>query len=606
MNIMKLFTQIKKNNAAYILFLLFFIFSTSAFCQNKYLIQYILADKDTSTSQKQIELRNSFTSQAEATLYINKLPDFLLANGYPVSSLDHVSYDSLFAKVNFYLGPKYQWKNIQTDSIETDLINQLRISPAKTNLPLNQLPLLREKILNYYEETGYPFARVTMKNIRISGNFLSGDLFVDKGRSYVIDSLNINGTAKIKNKFVQNHLDIHNGSYYNLVTLKEISRNIKNLAYLQESNPWNLTMLGTGAILNLYLEPKKSSRVDVLVGFLPGNEITGKTQITADVNLDLKNALGSGENILVNWQQLQPQSPRLKLGYSQPYILNSKFGIDFSFDLLKRDSAYLQISALFGINYIVSSTGILKVFYQNENSYLLSGGVDTNQVIFSKTLPPNIDVRSGNFGLGYLYNNTDYRNNPRKGTELGITAAAGIKKINKNNDILVLKDPQNPAFDFGVLYDSIKLKSYRLRMTGQAAQYINFAGNSVVKFAGEGGIIQSPQIFQNELFRIGGYHLLRGFAEESIYASQYAVLTAEYRYLLGLNSYFFAFSDGALTKTTMNQFHYSNSFVSGGIGLEFETKVGLLNLSLALGKRNDVKFDIRNSSKIHFGYINYF
>ena len=143
-------------------------------------------------------------------------------------------------------------------------------------------------------------------------------------------------------------------------------------------------------------------------------------------------------------------------------------------------------------------------------------------------------------------------------------------------------------------------------MTGQAAQYINFAGNSVIKFAGNGGIIQSPQIFQNELFRIGGYHLLRGFAEESIYASQYAVLTAEYRYLIGLNSYFFAFSDGALTKTNINQFHYSNSFISGGIGLEFETKVGLLNLSVALGKRNDVKFDIRNSSKIHFGYINYF
>lgn len=604
---MKSLTQIKRNITVFpTFFLIIFVFSTKAYCQKKYSIHYFLHDKDTSIIQKQIELKDSFHSQEEAAIYINNLRELFLTNGYPVASLDSISYDSTFAGVNIFLGPKYQWKNIRTDSVETDLLNQLRISFSKNNFPLNRLPLLREKILNYYEENGYPFAQITMKNIVISGDSLSGDLIVDKGRSYVIDSITIHGTAKIKNRFIQNYLDIQNGSMYNVQKLKEISKNLKNLTYLNEINSWNLSMLGSGAILNLYLEPKKSSRVDVLVGFLPGNEITGKTQITADVNLNLKNALGSGENIIVNWQQLQPQSPQLKLAYSHPFIFNSKFGIDFSFDLLKRDSAYLQLSALFGLNYIVSSTSTLKMFYKTENSYLLSGGVDTNQIIFSKKLPLNIDVRSGNFGLAYQFNNTDYHRNPRKGTETGFSAAAGIKKISKNNDILQLSDPLNTSFEFGSLYDSIKLKSYQLRITAQAAQYINFAGNHVIKFAGNGGILQSPQIFQNELFRIGGYHLLRGFAEESIYANQYAVITAEYRYLMGLNSYFFAFSDGAFTKTNIHQLNYSNSFISGGIGLEFETKVGLLNLSVALGKRNDVKFDIRNSSKIHFGYINYF
>ena len=87
---------------------------------------------------------------------------------------------------------------------------------------------------------------------------------------------------------------------------------------------------------------------------------------------------------------------------------------------------------------------------------------------------------------------------------------------------------------------------------------------------------------------------------------RYAVFTAEYRYLVGINSYFFGFSDVGLTHTNFNTTSYSNNFISGGLGLEFETKFGLLNLSYALGKRNDVKFDIRNASKIHFGYINYF
>src|SRR5690606_37795354 len=240
---------------------------------------------------------------------------------------------------------------------------------------------------------------------------------------------------------------------------------------------------GSGAVLNLYLAPKKSSQVNVLVGFLPGNNITGKTQLTADVHLDLQNSLGAGENILLTWQQLQPQSPQLKLGYSHPFIFNSKFGIDLSFDLLKRDSAFLQLNAVAGIQYLVSANQWLRVFYQNEKSYLLNGGVDTLQVIASKQLPQNIDVSSASLGIGYYFTNTDYRFNPRRGNEISITAAAGIRKVTTNNDIINLKDPQNPAFDFRSLYDDVDPESYRFKITGTAARYFSLGQNSVLKGA---------------------------------------------------------------------------------------------------------------------------
>jgi hypothetical protein len=126
---MKFFNQIKKNKTAFLLSVLLFFFSTITFCQKKYLINYSLAGKDTSTTQKQVELKNSFTSQEEAAIYINNLPEFLLANGYPVASLDSVSYNAAFATVDVYFGPKYRWEKIHTDSLETDLINKLRISP---------------------------------------------------------------------------------------------------------------------------------------------------------------------------------------------------------------------------------------------------------------------------------------------------------------------------------------------------------------------------------------------------------------------------------------------------------------------------------------------
>ena len=50
----------------------------------------------------------------------------------------------------------------------------------------------------------------------------------------------------------------------------------------------------------------------------------------------------------------------------------------------------------------------------------------------------------------------------------------------------------------------------------------------------------------------------------------------------------------------------NNQFIGAGLGLVYETKLGLLNISYALGKRDDIKLNIREASKLHFGYINYF
>ena len=592
-----------------LVFSMVFFFANTVFAQDNYKVHYILSGKDTSYKIQQLDLKLAFESQTFAKIYIDKLPETLLGKGFPTASVDSVRYDSLFAQVKIYLGQKYQWLAISTDSIDQNVLDNTGWNEKQfTNreIDFKRLRFQQDKIIEYYENIGYPFAKVSLKNVEIIDNKIKARLYVDKGILYHIDSIRIYGKVKIKNLFLQHYLNIANGSVYNYQKLKQVSKLIQELPFLQEQQLWDLSMLGTGATLNLYLEPKRSSEINILVGFVPANTITGKAQITADVHLNLKNTLGAGEGILLNWQQLQPQSPRLNLGYAHPYILNSNFGIDLSFDLLKRDSSYLQLNGILGIQYIISPSKTLKVFYQNEQSFLLSGGVDTNQIIYSKMLPPNIDVGSGNFGLGYHFVNTNYRLNPRRGNELDITATAGIKRTSKNNDIVNLKDPSNPFFDFNSLYDTIKLKSYRFKIIAQGSHYFPVGKSSTLKTALSAGLIQSPQVFQNELFRIGGYKILRGFDEESIYANQYAVFTAEYRYLVGINSYFFGFSDVGFTETNYNVSQYSNSFVSGGIGLAFETKFGLLNLSYALGKRNDVKFDIRNSSKIHFGYINYF
>jgi len=571
-----------------------------------YQLQVYFVDKDSAFNAQPLKLQTGFANRALCNTYIQNLPALLSSKGYPTASVDSIVEKENFTIIHLFLGKQYQWIKLTPVGIEKAAIDESRFREKDylgKLLNIQQLLLLQERVLNYYEKNGYPFAEIFLDSIRLEDEKMEALLKSRRGPLYHIDSIRVLGTAKISKRFLQHYLAIPNGSLYNKEKLEQVSKKILELPYLQEVQPNDITMLGSGSILNLYLAPKRSSQVNFLIGFLPAASQTGKLQVTADVNLDLKNALSNGETILFTWQQLQPKSPRLNLGFQQPYIFNSSFGFDFMFNLFKKDSTFLQVNAFAGLQYLLTATQSGKIFVQWQNSFLLGSGVDTNQVIATKKLPPNIDVSSVNIGLDYDWSKTDYRLNPRSGNEIKMTAALGIKNIKKNSEILNIKDP---SFDYASLYDSVKERSYQFRAKLSASHYFPVGKQATVKAAFNGGIFVSPDIFKNELFQIGGYKLLRGFNEESIYATQYAVLTAEFRYRLALNSFLFGFVDGGWVRDKYQSVDLKNTYIGAGVGLAFETGFGLLNISYAVGKRDDINFNLKEASKIHFGYVNYF
>lgn len=569
-------------------------------------LQFKIIDKDSSFNLQVLKLKTAFANKELCSSYVNGLTYLLSSKGYPTASVDSIFENETLTLIHLFLGRQYHWVKLKPGDINKAALDESGFKEKEYTgklLNIQDLRYLQERVLNYYENNGYPFARIFLDSVRLEDNKMEALLNADKGLLYHVDSTRILGNAKISKNFLAHYLEIPNGSLYNRKKLEQVTRRMLELPYLQEMQPNDVTMLGSGSILNLYLAPKRSSQANFLIGVLPGNAETGKLQVTADVNLDLKNALTNGETILFKWQQLQPKSPRLNLGFQQPYIFNSNFGFDFLFDLFKKDSTFLQVNALAGLQYLLSAHQSGKLFVQWQNNFLLGTGVDTNLVKATKMLPPNIDVKAVNIGLEYNWNKTDYRLNPRKGNDLKITAAVGIKNIKRNTEILNLKDP---LFDYASLYDSVKARAYQLRVKVGFAHFLPVGKLATVKTAFNGGMFLSPSTFRNELFQVGGYKLLRGFNEESIYATQYAIVSAEYRYLLALNSYMFGFADGGWVKNKYQLVNLDNTFIGAGIGLAFETKFGLLNISYAAGKRNDVKLNLREASKIHFGYVNYF
>lgn len=573
---------------------------------SQYTLKIESPDRSAVFLQDTLKLQSRFATLSSCMNYVNKLPNLLSIKGYSLASVDSLFYDSSSARCVLYVGETFRYMALKTDPADQPLVESMGLAGRSgKRVDLLRFGPTREKALGIMENTGYPFASVALDSVRFAADSLFANFKVDKGPRYKIDSIRNLGNGAISGDFLQQYLGIRNGSIYRKEQLQDISSKIRELPYLEEKQPWNLSLMGTGSILNVYLDTKKSSEINVLIGLLPSNDqlLNNKLLLTGEANINLKNSLGGGETIGLNWQQIQVKSPRLNLVFQQPYLFGSPFGLNFNFDLFKKDSSFVNVNIQAGGAYAVSSRQTGSVFVQKLSSSLLT--VDTLSIKSSHRLPPEADVSSVNLGLNYEWYTTDYRYNPRKGNEFAFSASAGTKTIKKNNAIVKLTDEDDQSFNFNSLYDTFQLKSYQFRIKLKAVHYFPVTRSSTVKAGINGGWFQSPDIFRNELFQIGGYKLLRGFDEESLFASSYGVLTAEYRYLLGQNSFLSVFSDYGVTSNRAQGRTLNNNFLGAGLGMAFETKAGIFNISYAAGKRNDQKFNFRQS-KIHLGYVNYF
>lgn len=548
-----------------------------------------------------------FANRMDANTYLVRLKSELQTKGYITASIDSIYLDSADARVHIYLGEQYKWATIKTNPADEDVLTAVRFPATLTGTAMNfeALSSFEERIIDYYEERGYPFGRVYLDSIALENNTVSAVLKIDKGTTYKIDSIRVYGDAKVSNEFLQRYLDLPSGSLYNKKKLNTVEKRLSELSFLQVQRPASLTMLNTGSILNLYLQPKKTSQINALIGFLPNsNQSDGnqKLQIVIDANVLLRNALGAGETIGFTWQQLQQSSPRINLLYEHPYIFHSPITLHTSFEMYRRDSTFLNINMQLGAGYSISGNQSATVFIQRRQTIV--NGVNTILVLQTRRLPQEGDVSSVNFGLSYVINTTNYRFNPQRGNEFNFTGSAGTKTLKKNTQILELEDASDPTFKFESLYDTVKLNTYQLRLNLQAAHYFPLGKQSVFKTGLQAGTFQSGNVFRNELFLLGGYRTLRGFDEESQYVSSYGIGTLEYRYLIGMNSNFFVFLDGGWGKHPL-EIKTSHTYLGTGLGLSFETKAGVFNLAWAIGSRDDIPFNLRQS-KIHLGFASYF
>lgn len=472
---------------------------------------------------------------------------------------------------------------------------------------------LQQSVLEQAENNGYPFATVWLDSVNIlKDGSASAVLQLEKNRFFVFKTLKINGDLKLPKSFLPNYLGIKPGMPYSRARVLRVRDQLRSLLFLEPTSNPTVTFSGnpaaeTGeATVNLFLKKKQASRFDFIIGLLPQPESSGgKLLLTGSLSAAFQNALNLGERFSAELERLRPETQKVDVQASVPYILGSTFGAEARLGIFRRDSTWTDAQAELGASYLFVGANFVRFFWENKTSSLQK--VDTLSLLSTRTLPANLDYRQNGFGIETSFSRLDYRFNPRRGWSVTLKAVAGFNTLRRNSQIENLRDATDPDFSFSSLYDSVAGRAARYRTELRGEVFVPVFQRSTIKigFRG-GGIFSEKPVFANENYRLGGNKLLRGFDEESLFATRFVVSTAEWRLLIGPNSYLAAFADWAYLENLSTHARVFLRPLGLGAGLNFETRAGIFGISAAVGRRDVGQSVDFRATKFHLGYVSLF
>lgn len=562
-----------------------FSYGNGLFAQQVFKIQ-IVSDNQEFLPTDMIKTA-SFTTYEERFVWLESFRSEMLNRGHLAFSVDSIIESGNQWNIHTHVGQRFEWARLNPGNLDGATLGSVKFRDKiffEKNMNPNQVYKLFESILEYNENNGYPFATVRLDSAEIDSNRIKAKIHVEKNQLVEIDSVVVRGSSKTHPVYFQNYLNIKPGMPYSEERISNADSRLKELAFVQPFRNTEVLFARDETKVTFFLNDRKASRFDGILGLQP-NETTGEIGITGDVKLGLQNAFKRGETIMLNWRRLQNATQDIDVKFQYPYLFNTSFGADLGFSLYRRDTSFVQIRGNIGVSYLLTGTDYIKVFVEPRQSNVIS-----------KSFVPNDGLANSGitlFGLEMESTRLDYRFNPTQGYYIFLKGSAGNRTIRKNPEL-----PEQ-------LYEDIALQSTQWNGIARGRLFVPITPRNTVLAEFNGAIIQSPTMFFNELYRIGGMTTIRGFDEESIFASAYTIFTIEYRFLLEQNSNVFAFFDGAWYESDSRQGYIRDTPFGFGLGVSFETGAGIFSLTYALGRQMGNPVLLR-AGKIHFGFTSFF
>ena len=550
----------------------------------------------------------------------NRAPDsvlfdlvvFLRNRAYWAASADTlyaVSAGRYMAQV--HLGPNYAWRSLRVSSVDRPNARGSVFSEKKyRNRPLSpaELEIAKTSILERLENNGYPFAAVWIDSIGLGEEGgVAGVIRIERGPYVQFGPLKVHGDARLPRGYLPAYLSIRQGQPYSRLQVMGLRERLRTLLFVESEGDPVVSFQGGEAIVNLFLKKKRSGRFDFVLGLLPRPaDPAGRMLVTGSVNAAFQNAFNQGERLLFEFDRLRPETQKLNAFADLPYVAGTPFGADLRLNIFRRDSTWVDAHTEIGALYYFDGLVSLRLFVENRRSGLQI--IDTLSVLRQRRLPDALDLRQSALGLAWHSDRLDYRFNPRSGLRTMLRVGTGLSRIQPNVAIESLRDPNDPDFDFGSLYAGLREPQFRYRAEGLIEYFVPLMERSALRFAAQGAGVWGAggAVRHNEQYRLGGARLLRGFDEESIFATRYAIATFEYRLLLGANAYMAAFTDYAYVENIAAAQRFFLHPWGFGAGINIEAAGGIFGISAALGRRDSGQGIDFRAAKFHLGYANLF
>jgi len=503
---------------------------------------------------------------------LESIKNKLFTKAYISASFDSVKFDSSTVKAYLFTGKKYKLQEINIQNIDKQLLRKLNISEKKikaNKIKPAELNDFYDKIITYYENNSYPFAIIIPEKVEIIEDEIKINLQINKNKQIKINKIIIKGNPKLSETYIKRYLSLFENDAYNEDIISSINSKIEGLNFLSQIRKPEIEFYGNKADVYLYLKNKKANLFNGIIGFIPDKDNDYKLSFTGEVDFRLLNNFAKGEEIYLQWNRIEKLSQKLNVGTNIPFLFKSPFGLNVNFNLDKKDTTFMSVFGKTGIEYSFKNNDKIIAYAKISNSFILSSkNIDTT---LFKTVKSNI------FGIAYQTQKLDYIFNPSRGFLLYSDIGSGNRKFsNSIYSFLDLKlnfDYYFPLFGKFVLKSSLR-NSY---------------------------MFSDSEIFQNEMYKIGGFNSVRGFDDDAFYTSGFSILSCEFRYLFERNSNVYAFIDYARTE----QINETLNLTGFGFGTNFNTKAGIFSIAYALGKQQNNPVQLSNS-KIHLGYVNRF
>ena len=446
--------------------------------------------------------------------------------------------------------------------------------------------ILYRSVLNYFENNGYPLARIQTEGFE----FLEPDdkailielqLNIKKGDSVTVAYLRFpHGTNKT-DSYLRKLLRFRPETSYRQNNVNRYAQILRRQDFIKSvSEPLLMYDRKKHYFIDVRYEESPSTSLDGIVGYIPPPANSKeKGYFTGLVNIGIRNLYGTGRKLFIFWQKQDRYSDEFRLAYREPFVLGLPFHADFGLNRLVRDTTYIDWK--YDLKLELPLNESLSAYIKFTSRQVAPDSLASRQLRLPET--KSISTESG-----IDWDLRDNIRNPQRGIRLEVSFSLGQQK-NVGPLYLLAEDslPKNVTIQKAAADFRFFIPTFNRQVISN-------------RIHAEGVATSGDMLRQPDLIWFGGATSLRGFREAQFLGERIAWVNSEYRFLLGPEARFFLFVDnGYLYRKTPS---LEEKWLMGyGLGLRFTSPLGILQTEYGMEKGAPFR-----EGKIHFRLINEF